>query len=103
MLYLILLYTPHWSQNLAVFVFVSEGYFSVTPNGELIVQKSLPRELLYGTGNTELEVKISDRGTPPLSTGVTVIVTVDSKCIDCIYKHTLKTFLCRVYKLTCIP
>jgi hypothetical protein len=61
-------------------IYFSDGYFDVTGDGKLIVQKPLPRDdLIYNVGKADIQVQVSDTGTPPLSTSITATVDVLSE------------------------
>ena len=67
-------------------MYVIDGYFNVTGDGELIVRKPLPRDvLIYNVGKADVQVTVSDTGSQPLSTAATVTVNVLRKFISFLY------------------
>ena len=48
-------------------------------DGSIIIERKLPRLRLYNDGKAILNIQVQDAGEPPLSTTVTVEITVDSK------------------------
>ncbi|KAL4232620.1 hypothetical protein ACF0H5_007310 [Mactra antiquata] len=78
--------TDLYPDNVALNYQISEldQYFDVTTEGVIVVASELPRDLLYGTGQARLTVVTSDSGNPPLSTTVSVDISVNNAiAVEC--------------------